>query len=51
MEWFFASLMAAQYFGKSHLVWYDSSRPDPRLEQEVKKLLKRDEPIFLYRTL
>ncbi len=39
MEWLFASLMAAGYFGKSHFIWYDSDKPDPRLEQEVKKLL------------
>ncbi len=49
MEWLFASLMAAEYFGKSHLFWYNSAKPDPRLEQEVKKVMKRDEPIFLYR--
>lgn len=49
MEWLFASLMAAGYFGKSHFIWYDSDKPDPRLEQEVKKLLKRGEPVVLYR--
>jgi len=49
MEWLFASLMNAGYFGKSHFIWYDSDNPDPRLEQEVKKLLKRGEPVVLYR--
>jgi hypothetical protein len=49
MEWLFASLMAAGYEGKSHLVWYDSDNPDTTLEQTVKKVMKRDEPIFLYR--
>ena len=48
-EWLFASLIAAGYFGKSHLVWYNSDSPDPSLEKEIKKLLRRDEPIFLYR--
>ncbi|MBD2525650.1 hypothetical protein [Nostoc sp. FACHB-133] len=49
MEWLFASLMAAGYEGKSHLIWYDSDNPDTTLEQTVKKVMKRDEPIFLYR--
>ncbi|BAY66956.1 hypothetical protein NIES22_71000 (plasmid) [Calothrix brevissima NIES-22] len=49
MEWLFASLMAAGYAGKSHIIWYDSDNPDPSLEQTVKKVMKRDEPIFLYR--
>ncbi|BAY14182.1 hypothetical protein [Calothrix sp. NIES-2098] len=48
MEWLSASLMAAGYFGKSHIIWYDSDNPDPSLEQTVKKVMKRDEPIFLY---
>ncbi len=49
MEWFFASLMAAEYFGKSHLFWYNSAKPDQRLEKALKKVIYRDEPIFLYR--
>jgi len=49
MEWLFASLMAAGYFGKSHLIWYDSNKPDPSLEQVVKKVTRRGEPVFLYR--
>jgi hypothetical protein len=48
MEWLFASLLNAGYCGKSHLIWYDSDKPDPSLEQVVKKLMRRDEPIFLY---
>ena len=48
MEWLFASLIAAGYFGRSHLVWYDNN-PDPSLEKLIKKLIRHDEPIFLYR--
>ena len=48
MEWLFASLIAAGYFGRSHLVWYDNN-PDPSLEKLIKKLICHDEPIFLYR--
>ncbi|MEB3219954.1 MAG: hypothetical protein VKN72_27495 [Nostocales cyanobacterium 94392] len=49
MEWLFASLLNAGYVGRSHLIWYDSDNPDPSLEKLVKKLMHRDEPIFLYR--
>ena len=49
MEWLFASLMAAEYFGKSHIIWYDSDNPDSSLEQKVKKVVRSGEPIFLYR--
>ncbi|MFS0518506.1 hypothetical protein ACEYW6_27955 [Nostoc sp. UIC 10607] len=49
MEWLFASLLNAGYSGKSHLIWYNSENPDTTLEQTVKKVMKRDEPIFLYR--
>ncbi|MBD2341838.1 hypothetical protein H6G64_33435 [Calothrix sp. FACHB-156] len=49
MEWLAASLFAAGYFGKSHIIWYDSDRPDPSLEQTVKKVVRSGEPIFLYR--
>lgn len=35
--------------GKSHIIWYDSDKPDPSLEEVIKKLIHRDEPIFLYR--
>ena len=49
MEWLFASLMSAGYFGRSHIVWFDSDNSDPSLEQIVKKAMHRDEPIFLYR--
>jgi hypothetical protein len=33
MEWLFASLLNAEYFGKSHLIWYDSDKPDKSLER------------------
>ncbi len=49
MEWLFASLIAAGYFERSHLIWFDSDNPDPSLEKVVKKLMHRGEPIFLYR--
>ena len=49
MEWLFASLMAAGYNGKSHIIWYDSDNPDSSLEQKVKKVVRSGEPIFLYR--
>ena len=48
MEWLFASLMAAGYFGRSHIIWYDSDNADPSLEQAVKKVMRREEPAFLY---
>jgi hypothetical protein len=50
MEWLFASLMSAGYFGRSHIIWFDSDNPDPSLEKVVKKLSRdRKEPVFLYR--
>ncbi|MCW5318173.1 hypothetical protein GTQ43_31845 [Nostoc sp. KVJ3] len=49
MEWLFASVMAAGYEGKSHLVWYDSDNPDPAREQMIKKAMRSCEPVFLYR--
>lgn len=50
MEWLFESLLNAGYFGKSHLIWYNSDNVDPSLEQVVKKVIRRDEPVFLYRS-
>lgn len=49
MEWLFESLVAAGYFGKSHLIWYDCDKPDPSLEKLIKKLIRSDKPVFLYR--
>lgn len=49
MEWLFASLMAAGYEGKSHIIWYDSDNPDSSLEQMIKKAMRSCEPVFLYR--
>jgi hypothetical protein len=49
MEWLFGSLINAGYFGKSHIIWYNSDKPNPNLEKIVKKIIGRDEPIFLYR--
>ncbi|MEG4960305.1 MULTISPECIES: hypothetical protein [unclassified Microcoleus] len=45
MEWLFASLMGAGYFGKSHLIWDDGKDR----EREIFTALMRNEPIFLYR--
>lgn len=49
MEWLFASLMASDYFDKSHLIWYDSDKADPKLKQVVKKVIRSGQPVFLYR--
>ena len=51
MEWLFASLLNAGYFGKSHLIWYnsDNDSSDTSVESEIKKAMRRDEPVFLYR--
>jgi len=45
MEWLFASLMGAGYFGKAHLIWDDGQDR----EREIFTALMRNEPIFLYR--
>ena len=45
MEWLFASLMGAGYFGKAHLIWDDGQDR----EREIFTALMRKEPIFLYR--
>ncbi|MEG3873451.1 hypothetical protein [Microcoleus sp. Z1_B5] len=45
MEWLFASLMGAGYFGKAHLIWDDGKDG----EREIFMALMRNEPIFLYR--
>jgi hypothetical protein len=45
MEWLFASLMDAGYFGKAHLIWDDGQDR----EAEIFTALMRNEPIFLYR--
>ncbi|MEG5035284.1 hypothetical protein [Microcoleus sp. AT3-D2] len=45
MEWLFASLMGAGYFGKAHLIWDDGKDR----EREIFTALMRNEPIFLYR--
>ncbi len=45
MEWLFASLMDAGYFGKAHLIWDDGKDR----ERQIFTALIRNEPIFLYR--
>jgi hypothetical protein len=45
MEWLFASLMGAGYFGKAHLICDDGQDREP----EIFTALMRNEPIFLYR--
>ncbi len=49
IQWLLASLMAAGYFGNSHIIWYNIDNPDPSLERLIKKLAKGREPVFLYR--
>ena len=49
MEWLFASLLNAGYVGRSHLIWYDNNNPEPSLKKVVKKSIRSDEPVFLYR--
>jgi len=46
MEWLFASLMNAGYFGKAHLIW-DSG--DQLWDKPTLTGVIRDEPVFLYR--
>lgn len=45
MEWLFASLMNAGYFGKAHLIWDDGQDR----EREILTAVMRNEPMFLYR--
>src|SRR6476646_2634421 len=49
MTWLFASLLNAEYYGTSHLVWYNDAAPDPKLEKAVKDGIRCDEPTLLYR--
>ncbi|MHC5673036.1 hypothetical protein [Nostoc sp.] len=39
MEWLFASLLNAKYFGKSYLISYNSDNTDPSVEQVIKKAM------------
>ncbi len=48
MEWLFAGLLNAGYFGKSHIIWYDDTNPDPAREKMMKKAMRSCEPVFLY---
>jgi len=45
MEWLFACLMSAGYFGKAHLIWDDGQDR----QREIFSALMKNEPIFLYR--
>ena len=47
MEWLFARLLHAGYYGKSHIIWDNDSHPDPSLKKAVKEGIRRGEPIFL----
>ena len=49
MKWLGLSLIHSGYRGKSHLIWYDSGKPDAALEQAVWTGMRRSEPTFLYR--
>ncbi|BAY10408.1 hypothetical protein [Calothrix sp. NIES-2098] len=44
VEWLFASLLNAEYFGQSHLIW-DSGQD---WVEVAKTGLLKDEPVFLY---
>lgn len=48
MEWLFASLFNAQYFGQSHLFWLHTQE-DPKLKRQLRQLHKRGEPVLGYR--
>lgn len=49
MEWLFASLLNAGYYGTAHIVWYNDAAPDSQLEKAVKDGIRSDEPTLLYR--
>ena len=49
MKWLGMSLVHSGYRGKSHLIWYDSGKPDAALEQAVWTGMRRGELTFLYR--
>ena len=49
MKWLGMSLVHSSYRGKSHLIWYDSGKPDADLEQVVWPGMRRGELTFLYR--
>lgn len=49
MDWLFASILNAGYYGTSHLIWYNDAAPNPNLEKAIKTGIKRDEPTLLYR--
>jgi hypothetical protein len=46
MEWLFASLMNAGYFGKVHLIWDAGNQT---WDKATLTGVLRDEPVFLYR--
>ncbi|MEP0873556.1 hypothetical protein NDA01_27735 [Trichocoleus desertorum AS-A10] len=49
MEWLFASLLNAGYYGTAHIVWYNDTAPNLKLEKAVKDGIRKDEPTLLYR--
>ncbi|MBD2295113.1 hypothetical protein H6G06_16905 [Anabaena sphaerica FACHB-251] len=51
MEWLFSSLLNAGYYGKSHLIWYnsDNDNSNTSVEREINKAMRQGEPVFLYR--
>ncbi|HEY9668357.1 MAG TPA: hypothetical protein V6C91_16230 [Coleofasciculaceae cyanobacterium] len=49
MEWLFLSLVSADYWGNSHLIWYDDANPNPDLEQALNEAINQQEPTFLFR--
>lgn len=48
MEWLFASLMNAGYYGQAHLFWLDS-QVEPVQNRELQQSYRRSEPVLGYR--
>ncbi len=48
MEWLFASLMNAGYYGKSHVIWYNDAKPDSDSGRSLFVAMRQGKPVFLY---
>ena len=48
MEWLFASLMNAGYYGQSHLYWLHP-QAEPAQDRELKRCHRQGEPVWGYR--
>lgn len=47
LTWIYLKLVDRGYCGQAHLFWYDRAS-NPELERLVKKMIHRNEPIFLF---